>query len=282
MYTTDAMCIVASCSRTSLNAIQSAKAIQRCHTYVYIADSSRSMPGQSVMIIFDHFQKNEIWPSPFQRLRGIRPPQSVNQVFSIVTALHLYHTMLQYVGHGTTRLAADDKRVLVHQAMLLVDALAECGETDLSKLRQAAKESVLAQSEVSDYPDTVFNALADKIGGGGMALVDLSSESHCYLCLSHVPANPQTDARKRSRKQKSWHRLQVIMDGVMVTKKVCDRCRNNIKQSCVDVSMFGSMTCHVVDCVRCIFTETLICTFKGCNKVIMQVQYGSSITHASL
>ena len=178
-----------------------------------------------------------------------------------------FHTVHQYGGFGTTRLSADDKRVLVHQGMLLVDALAEGGETDLSKLRQAAKESVLAQSEVSDYPDTVFNALADKIGGGGMALVDLSSESHCYLCLSHVPANPQTDARKRSRKQKSWHRLQVIMDGVMVTKKVCDRCRNNIKQSCVDVSMFGSMTCHVVDCVRCIFTETLICTFKGCNKV---------------
>ena len=209
----------------------------------------------------------------------IRPaPQSVNQVFSIVTALHLYHTMLQYVGHGTTRLAADDKRVLVHQAMLLVDALAEGGETDLSKLRQAAKESVLAQSEASDYPDTVFIALADEIGGGGMALVDLLSKSHCYLCLSHVPTNPQThvptnpqtESRKRSRTdstQKSWRRLKVVMDdGVMVTKRVCGRCIQNTKQS-VLVELFGGMTCHVVDCVRCTYTETLRCTFKGCNKV---------------
>ena len=181
-----------------------------------------------------------------------------------------FHTVHQYVGHGTDRLSADDKRVLVHQGMLLVDALAEGGETDLSKLRQAAKESVLAYSETWDYPDTVFIALADKIGGGGMALVDLLSKSHCYLCLSHVPTNPQTDSRKRSRTdstQKSWRRLKVVMDdGVMVTKRVCGRCIQNTKQS-VLVELFGGMTCHVVDCVRCTYTETLRCTFKGCNKV---------------
>ena len=182
-----------------------------------------------------------------------------------------FHTVHQYVGHGTDRLSADDKRVLVHQGMLLVDALAEGGETDLSKLRQAAKESVLAYSETWDYPDTVFIALADKIGGGGMALVDLLSKSHCYLCLSHVPTNPQThvptnpqtESRKRSRSHKSWLRLKVVMDdGVKVTKRVCDRCMSS-EQSIVDFSM----TCHVVDCVRCTITETLRCTFEGCNKV---------------
>jgi len=151
---------------------------------------------------------------------------------------------------GTTKLTAEDTRVVIFNAMYRVDIAISNGEVNAGALLLVFQESAREKIDLLGcYEPAALESLVAELGNKGT--IDTSSKVHCYSCMSHT-VGPNADTPY-------WRKL----DLVDATMRVCWRCHmmlNGDYLNCLDLACSGCARCFI-----CLITaDDLLC--KTCNK----------------
>ena len=151
---------------------------------------------------------------------------------------------------GTTKLTAEDTKVVIFNAMCRVDIAIWNGEGNADALLLVFQESVREKIDLLGcYEPAALESLAAELTNRGT--IDPSSDEHCYSCMSHTPG-PSADTPY-------WRKLAVLD----ATMRVCGRCIIMLKGdylNCHDLACSGCARCFI-----CLITaDDSLCEI--CNK----------------